>query len=56
MPFMGFPPSGLDLMIENRLMDSQEFYEAHKAEIRKQMIEKSDAGIDLTFSAVKAKL
>ena len=35
MSFNGFPPSGLDLMIENRLMDSQEFYESHKADIKK---------------------
>ena len=39
MSFNGFPPIGLDLMIENRLMDSQEFYEAHKAEIKSLMIE-----------------
>ena len=38
MPFTGFPPKGLDLMIENRLMDSHEFYEAHKQEIKKLMI------------------
>lgn len=38
MPFTGFPPKGLDLMIENRLMDSHEFYEAHKQDIKKLMI------------------
>ena len=43
MSFNGFPPVGLDLMIENRLMDSQEFYEAHKAEIKKLMIEPMQA-------------
>lgn len=43
MPFTGFPPKGLDLMIENRLMDSREFYEEHKPEIKKLMIEPMQA-------------
>ncbi len=37
--FTGFDPQGLDLLIENRLMNSRDFYEAHKAEIRQRVIE-----------------
>lgn len=39
MEFTGFDPQGLDLLIENRMMNSQAFYEAHKAEIRQRVIE-----------------
>ena len=35
--FTGFQSEGLDLLIQNRLMDSKDFYEAHKQEIRQQM-------------------
>lgn len=35
--FTGFQPEGLELLIQNRLMDSKDFYEAHKQEIRQQM-------------------
>lgn len=34
MEFTGFRPEGLDLLIENRLMNSKEFYEAHKPQIK----------------------
>ncbi|WP_164706554.1 DUF2461 domain-containing protein [Intestinibacillus sp. Marseille-P6563] len=37
--FTGFDPQGLDLLIENRLMNSKDFYEAHKAEIRQRAVE-----------------
>ena len=33
MEFTGFRPEGLDLLIENRLMNSKAFYEAHKEQI-----------------------
>lgn len=39
MEFTGFCPQGLDLLIENRMMNSHAFYEAHKAEIKKLAIE-----------------
>ena len=39
MEFHGFHPQGLDLLIENRLMNSQMFYEEHKAEIKKLAVE-----------------
>lgn len=35
MEFCGFRPEGLDLLIENRLQNSKEYYEAHKAQIKK---------------------
>lgn len=34
MEFTGFRPQGLDLLIENRLQNSKEFYEAHKTQIQ----------------------
>ena len=34
MEFNGFRPEGLDILIENRLMNSKAFYEEHKAQIR----------------------
>lgn len=34
MEFTGFRPEGLDLLIENRMMNSKEFYDAHKTQIR----------------------
>ncbi|MGM9612199.1 MAG: DUF2461 domain-containing protein [Butyricicoccus sp.] len=37
--FTGFRPEGLDLLIENRLRNDKEFYEAHKAEIRRDVLE-----------------
>lgn len=37
--FTGFKPEGLDLLIENRLMNSKEFYEAHKDAIRRDVLE-----------------
>ena len=37
MAFSGFRPEGLDLMIQNRLMDSKPFYDEHKAEIKRLM-------------------
>lgn len=37
--FTGFKPEGLDLLIENRLMNSKEFYEAHKDRIRREVLE-----------------
>lgn len=36
--FKGFSPEGLDLLIENRLMNSKDFYEEHKKEIREKAI------------------
>lgn len=39
MEFHGFDPQGMDLLIQNRAMDSTAFYEAHKAEIKKRVIE-----------------
>ena len=39
MEFTGFCPQGLDLLIENRMMDSPDFYEAHKADIKRLAIE-----------------
>ena len=39
MEFTGFDPQGLDLLIENRMMNSIEFYEAHKAQIKRLVIE-----------------
>lgn len=37
--FTGFRPEGLDLLIENRLMNSKDFYEAHKNAIRENAVE-----------------
>ena len=37
--FTGFKPEGLDLLIENRLMNNKEFYEAHKDAIRSKVLE-----------------
>ena len=37
--FTGFRPQGLDLLIENRLMNDKAFYEAHKDDIRRDVIE-----------------
>lgn len=37
--FTGFKPEGLDLLIENRLMNSKDFYEAHKDAIRRDALE-----------------
>ncbi len=34
MGFKGFSPQGIDLLAENRLMNSAAFYEAHKAQIK----------------------
>lgn len=39
MSFEGFQPAGLDLLIQNRLMNSKDFYEAHKQAIRESVIE-----------------
>ena len=39
MAFTGFPAAGIDLLQLNRLQNSREFYEAHKAEIKKLAIE-----------------
>lgn len=39
MGFTGFRPEGLDLLIQNRLMNSNDFYEAHKDEIKRLAIE-----------------
>ena len=39
MEFTGFRPEGLDLLIQNRLMNSKDFYEAHKPEIKKLALE-----------------
>lgn len=39
MEFTGFNPQGLDLLIENRMMNSLEFYEEHKAQIKQLAIE-----------------
>ena len=39
MEFTGFNPQGLDLLIENRMMNSLEFYEEHKAQIKRLAIE-----------------
>lgn len=36
--FKGFSPEGLDLLIENRLMNSKDFYEEHKKEIREKAV------------------
>lgn len=36
--FKGFNPEGLDLLIENRLMNSKDFYEKHKKEIREKAV------------------
>lgn len=37
--FTGFKPEGLDLLIKNRLMNSKDFYEAHKDAIRREALE-----------------
>lgn len=39
MEFTGFRPEGMDLLIENRLMNSKEFYEAHKPQIKQLVFE-----------------
>ena len=33
--FSGFRPEGLDLLIENRLMNSKPYYDEHKADIKR---------------------
>lgn len=38
MEFTGFCPQGLDLLVENQMMDSPAFYEAHKAQIKELAI------------------
>lgn len=38
MEFTGFPPEGLDLLIENRVRNDKEFYEENKAKL-KQMVQ-----------------
>ena len=37
--FTGFCPEGLDLLTQNRLMNSKDFYEVHKDEIRRKAVE-----------------
>lgn len=37
--FTGFRPEGLDLLMQNRLMNSREFYESQKDAIRKNALE-----------------
>ena len=38
MAFTGFSAAGVDLLSLNRLQNSKEFYEEHKAEIKKQEV------------------
>lgn len=49
MSFSGFHPSGLDLLIENRLMNSKPFYDAHKEEI-KRLVQQPMAELILEIS------
>ena len=66
MAFSGFRPEGLDLLIENRLMNSKPYYDEHKADIKRlvqqpmaELIEEvSDAmrEIDPLFVLVPSKM
>lgn len=66
MGFSGFRPEGLDLLIENRLMNSKPFYDEHKAKIKELVqqpmteliFELSDtmAEIDPLFVLVPSKM
>ncbi len=47
--FSGFQPAGLDLLIENRLMNSKPFYDAHKEEI-KRLVQQPMAELILEIS------
>lgn len=51
--FSGFRPEGLDLLIQNRLMDSKPFYDAHKAEIKTLLQEPMAALIEEMSGAMR---